>query len=126
MQKKTVVGETQVQDRLLKRLYKLLVIASTARDARRERSELYGREYDQEKVTSTIYTSSRNFSDRFSSVFSSRKLVDMIMGLTNTRHEVTRHECQLVSRTYFADYSYYLLSIYIIFLYTDNHSLMML
>ena len=48
------------------------------------------------------------------------------MGLTNKRHEVTRNGCQSVSRTYFADYFYYLLLIYIIFLYTDIHSLMKL
>ena len=35
-------------------------------------------------------------------------------------------ECQYVSRTYFADYFHYWLLIYIYFLYTDIHSLMML
>ena len=55
-----------------------------------------------------------------------RKWADLIMGLTNKRHEVTRNECQWVSRTYFADYFYYLLLIYIIFLYTDIHYLTML
>ena len=47
------------------------------------------------------------------------------MGFTNKRHEVPRNECQEVSRTYFADYFYYLLLI-VIFLCTDIHSLMML
>ena len=46
------------------------------------------------------------------------------MGLTNKRHEVTKRVS--MSQTYFADYFYYLLLIYIIFLYTDIHSLMML
>ena len=46
------------------------------------------------------------------------------MDLTNKRHEVTKRVS--MTQTYFADYFYYLLLIYIIFLYTDIHSLMML
>ena len=73
-----------------------------------------------------IYTSAvialTNFLPFFLPGSCHRKLEDLIMGLTNKRHEVTKR----VSRTYFADYFYYLLLIYIIFLYTDIHSLMML
>ena len=46
------------------------------------------------------------------------------MGLTNKRHKVTKRVS--ISVTYFADYFYYLLLIYIIFFYTDFHYLMML
>ena len=47
------------------------------------------------------------------------------MGLTYKRHKVTK-QVSISSRTYFADYFHCLLLIYIIFLYTDIHSLMML
>ena len=73
-----------------------------------------------------IYTFSSNRSNQFSSIFSSRKLEDLTLGLTNKHHEVTKRVSISVMNTYFADYFYYLLLIYIIFLYTDIHSLMML
>ena len=94
-----------------------------------------------EKQHTTIYTFSRNRSDQFSSFFFPEVVTgtwqnwlgrtwlyrfSQNLGPTIKRHEVTRKECQQVSRTYFADYFYHLLLIYIHFLCTDIHSLMML
>ena len=78
------------------------------RKASRERSELYGREYVQGKVTYS-YTSNRIRSDKLSSFFFPEVVTgswqnwlgrtwlycySQNLGLTNKRHEVTRNESQ--------------------------------
>ena len=68
------------------------------RFAHREQSELYSREYDQEKVTyNDIYSQQKSLWPILF-LFSSQKLAELTgyrysqnLGLTNKRHEVTRN-----------------------------------
>ena len=69
------------------------------RFVRHEWSELYGREYNQEKVTyNDIYFQQKSLWPIFFRFFlpgsCHRNLGDLIIGLTNTHQEVTRNESQ--------------------------------
>ena len=67
-------------------------------EVRRKQSELYGKKYDQESNIQRYILSAvialTNFLLLFLPGSCHWKLADLIIGLTNKRHEVTRNECQ--------------------------------